>query len=136
MQDESNVGLVLYSSGPKSASRRAFDRLREKCAMRAALAQISAEMDATLSGLNPNELDELARLISAESQAADRDVESMRAQVIEEQELARTQRRAMSIAIGRRASLILGREAEKRVQRGVFASSESLAGEAIERAFG
>jgi hypothetical protein len=104
--------------------------------MRAALAQISAELDATISGLNPSELDELARLISAESQAADADIESMRAQVIEERELARTQRRTMQITIGRRASQILGREAEKRVQRGVFASSESLAGEAIERAFG
>jgi hypothetical protein len=135
MKDESNIGLVSYSCVAKSAPQRAFDRLREKCAMRAALAQISAELDATLYRLNPSELDELVRLISPESQAADADIESMRVKVIEEQKLAQTQR-SMTVRMSRKASKIIGAEAEKRVMRGAFPSAESLVSEAVTLAYG
>jgi hypothetical protein len=126
MKDKSNIGIVSYYGGDKSAPQRAFDRLREKCAMLAALAQISAELDATLYRINPGEFDELVRLISAETQAADADIESMRLKVIEEQKLARQTQRSMTVRMSRAASKLIGIEAEKRVMRGAFPSAESL----------
>ena len=72
--------------------------------------------------------------MASEIQAADADAEALRAQVAEELALAKTQR-PMSITIPRRASAILGAEAERRIARGVYPSAKSLVGEAVERAF-
>lgn len=67
--------------------------------------------------------------------ATDLDVAVLRAKVEEEEELSRTTN-AAAVIIPRRALAALAMEAEKRVQRGVFPSTEALVGEAIVRAFG
>jgi hypothetical protein len=110
-------------------------KLQEKCRLRAALAAVSAEIDSALPSLNAGELQELQAMMAIEVRAADADAEALRAQVAEEAALAKTQR-PMQVTLARRACAILGAEAERRVQRGVFASAEALTGEAIAIAYG
>jgi hypothetical protein len=135
MPDENHVGLRAYQSGleGKSAPRAVFIKLLEKTRLRAALAAVQSEIDAAIPTLSHGELQELQVMMATEIAAADIDAESLRAQIAEEAALAQTTK-AMSITIARRASVVLGMEAERRVQRGVFASAESLVGEAVQRA--
>ena len=72
--------------------------------------------------------------MAGEVVAADIDAEALRAQVAEESALAQTTR-AMQITIPRKASALLGAEAERRIARGVYPSAESLVGEAVNKAF-
>jgi hypothetical protein len=133
MLNDQNKGLGGYQGG-RSAPRAVLAKLIEKSRLRAALAAVQADLDAAIPALSPNELQDLQLLLAGEVQAADADAEALRQQVAEESALAQTTR-AMQITIPRRASAILGAEAERRIARGVYPSAESLVGEAVAKAF-
>jgi len=130
------TGLAVYQGGQegRSAARLLLTELVEKARLRAALAAISAEIDASLPKLTGAELQELQSLMTSEIQTIDDETEGMRAEIAEEAELAKTTR-PMSITLARRASAILGAEAERRISRGHYPSVEGLIGEAITTAF-
>jgi hypothetical protein len=129
-------GLAPYQTAGRSRAAMIFSALEEKCRLRAALAEISEEISSALPKLSAGELQELQSLCAVAATDADFDVEQLRAQASEEAELARTQRRAMRVTVSRRASQVLGREAELRARRGIFTNSEALINEAVAIAYG
>jgi hypothetical protein len=131
MSDEKGLGPYAAGAGKPN---RIFAKLQAKCRLKAELAQIQAEIDTMIPTLSHGELAELQSLMASEVAAAGADAEALRAQIEKEAALAKTQR-PMQITIPRRASAILGAEAERRITRGVYPSAESLVGEAISRAF-
>lgn len=136
MPDKNCIGLGPYApAGGGSAPRAVFAKLLEKSRLRAALAAVSAEIDAALHALNPGEIAELQGLLGGEVAAADADVEAMQRQLAEEERLAKTVK-PMTVRIPRRAAVVLAAEVEKRCLRGNYPSAESLIGEAVQRAFG
>jgi hypothetical protein len=100
--------------------------------LKAALCAGQAEIDAALPKLTSAEIAEHQGLMATEIQSADAETENLRAEVAEEAKLAQNMR---AMQIPRRAVAALGREVERRAERGVFASAELLVGEAIERTF-
>ena len=129
------IGIAGYSPGQMRRSpRQIYEKIQRKCALRAALCAISAEIEAAVPDLNASELQELQQLMQADIESVDADTAELQAQVAEEAKLSKTQK-AMKITISRRASAILGAEAERRIQRGVFASAESLVVESLERSY-
>jgi hypothetical protein len=136
MPDETCIGLSGYSSaGAKSAARRAFLALQEKCRLRAALAAIQADLDAMIPTLNANELQELRGLMAGEVQAIDQDAAALRAKIAEEERLSKSTK-AMQVQISRSASTILASEVERRISRGIYPSAEALINEAVAAHFG
>jgi hypothetical protein len=134
-EDHHSVGLAPYAAGGRSAAQTVLAKLEVKCRLRSELAKVEAELSAMVAELPGAALQELQHLILQSADAADRDVAALQAQVAAESSLAETTKAAVVI-IPRRAAAALAAEAEKRIQRGVFPSTESLVGEAIVRAYG
>jgi len=133
--DEPQIGSAPYSKIPaKSGPKAIFDRLREKCRLRAVLQAMQADIEIAVQALTPTELHELQGLIANEVEAADVDVAALSAQVDQEAMLAKTTR-PMQVKIPRRAAAVLTAEVERRIARGVYPSAESLVGEAVAKAF-
>jgi hypothetical protein len=133
MPDETSVGLAPYSTASKA--NRILAKLETKCRLRAELAKVQSELDLLIPQLSHGELVELQQAMVQAADAADRDVAELQAKVSEELELSNTTK-AASVVISRVASAALAAEAERRVRRGVFPSTESLISEAVQRAFG
>ena len=132
--DRRIVGLRDYSGQARSKPQRLFERILEKCRIRAELCRIQAELDAELHTLNSLEIEELRQLIAAQATSHDADIAAMRRQISEEAELAKTVRPAQ-ITISRKAVAAMAIEARKRIAQGTFPSTSLLASEAIQRAF-
>ena len=129
------IGIAGYSPGQMRRSpRQIYEKIQRKCALRAALCAISAEIEAAVPDLNASELQELQQLMQADIESVDADTAELQAQVAEEAKLAKSQR-SMQVTIPRKVSAVLGAEAERRVQRGVYPSAEALVGEAILRSY-
>jgi hypothetical protein len=99
------------------------------------LAKIQSELDAMIPALSGASLQELQQLMCQAANAADEDVAKLQAQVEEERRLSKTQN-SMTIRVSRKASALIGAEAEKRIARGAFPSAESLVSEAVTLAYG
>jgi hypothetical protein len=130
-----DVGLGHYSSADRTAAQKILSKLQLKCRLRAELAALSEELNASVQSLTAAELAELQQLMQSEIKLADADLENMRNQVAEEAQLAKTTR-PLSVVIPRKAASALAAEAERRVQRGTFPNTSALVGEAISRVYG
>jgi hypothetical protein len=133
--DEKSVGLWSYSAGSKSAPQRVFERLREKCRLRAQMSQIQAELEELIPQLSHHELAEVRHTL-AQAVSDDSEIDALRIQLRAEQEAARTTRKPASVIISRIASVALFEEAERRVLSGTYPSTSGLVQEAILTAYG
>ena len=135
MQEE--IGLSPYSaSAAKSKSAQLLAKLLERTRLKAALSQISAEIDAALPALSAEDFAELRRLMQREIRMADEEAEEMRATDETEAALAAQHTKAMQIQVSRRISTIIACEVERQIERGMYPSAQALVASAIERAYG
>jgi hypothetical protein len=135
MQNEIGLGPYSASAG-RSKPQQLLAKLVERARLKAALTQISSEIDAALPTLSASDLSELRNLMQSEIQMADQETEDMRAEIEAEAALAAHNTRAMQIQISRRISTIIAREVERRVARGLYPSAQALVSEAIVAQFG
>jgi hypothetical protein len=99
--------------------------------------RLTAEITDAVQMLAPDAIAELQNLLAGEAESCDADFEDLRQQAEHEAQLAESIRQTPTVRLTRRAIVALGVEAERRIQRGSFASSvETLVSEAVQRAFG
>jgi len=134
MTDGRLIGAGPYSGQARSKPQRFLEKFMEKCKIRAELCRLQAELDAELHSLNPLEIEQLRQLMESGIATADDDAETLRRQISEEAELAKTTKSAQ-ICMSRKATAILAVEARRRIAKGIFPSSESMVAEAIEAAY-